>query len=294
MLAAIEITKPDDIHHLIKWNDEVIGPTLDFARKHLHIHDGLLLRRIISAPDSPATARINSGGKPVELDHLIALDGYPIANLVIGLGRPSSKLHRRKLADYPKHANKNIWPLRQLANLCMMAKTRYGYITTEEELMVCCFSRDGPKLWKVAVRPIPWSRHGENQLTTDLALWWLCMLAISSRRNRAIVREEEMIGIDQWETRYIDDERGLVRRHVYSKFEEPIGPRAPPACQDPWPSDVAANAAAFAAGVGINADQSANLDTATSANSDDFDFNTLLDPVTANLEEFNLNTANLE
>lgn len=295
VLAAIEIAKPDDIRHLIRWNDKVIGPTLDFAREHLNLHDGVFLRHKISAPDNSAFARINDGRRPVRVDHFIALDEYPLSNLVIGLGRPSSKFQGRKLADHPGNASKeNFWPLRQLANLCDIAKTRYGYILTDEDLVACCFSRNAPNSWKVALMPIPWSRYGENQLTTDLALWWLSMLAMSAPQHRTIVGEEEIIRINEWEVRYLDDERGWVRRHRYSNFEEPADPPPPPVYRSPSPGNVAANAAAFAAQVGINADPLFNLDATADASFDDFDIDAYLNPagagnpIAANLGDFNV------
>ncbi|KAK3943686.1 hypothetical protein QBC46DRAFT_361700 [Diplogelasinospora grovesii] len=264
LAAAIEIAKPDDIRHLIRWNDKVIGPTLDFAREHLNLHDGVFLRHKISAPDNSAFARINDGRRPVRVDHFIALDEYPLSNLVIGLGRPSSKA--------------SFWPLRQLANLCDIAKTRYG--------------RNAPNsTWKVALMPIPCSR-------TDLALWWLSMLAMSAPQHRTIVGGgEEIISINEWEVRYLDDdERGWVRRHRYSNFEEPADPPPPPPVyRSPSPGgNVAANAAAFAAQVGINADPLFNLDATADASFDDFDIDAYLNPagagnaIAANLGDSNV------
>lgn len=44
--------------------------------------------------------------------------------------------------DRPEAAGKeSLWPLRQLANLCDMAKTRYGYIVTDQDLVACCFHK---------------------------------------------------------------------------------------------------------------------------------------------------------
>lgn len=123
--------------------------------------------------------------------------------------------------------------------------------------------------------PIPWSRHGENELTTDLALWWISMLAMSVPQHRAIVGEEQMVRINAWEYYPLDDddeERGWVRRHRYSKFEEPADPPAPPAYKSPSPDNVAANAAAFAARVGINADPFFNFNAEPDVPLDDFSY----------------------
>lgn len=72
----------------------------------------------------------------------------------------------RQLGKSPKS---NLWPVRQLANICRESRTRYGYIQTEEEMVVCCFS-EITEDWKAAVMAIPWSRYGPDTLTTDLAL----------------------------------------------------------------------------------------------------------------------------
>jgi len=86
--------------------------------------------------------------------------------------------------------------------------------------------------------------HGEAQLTTDLALWWLCMLALSPTQHCALVTEDDMVGIDEWEVRYLNDEHGWVRRHQYSNVEQPVDP--PPHLASQTPS--LGNQAAF----GIN------------------------------------------
>ncbi|KAI1780197.1 hypothetical protein F4818DRAFT_453923 [Hypoxylon cercidicola] len=229
-LAAIEITKSADVNHLIKWNDDMIVPTLRFAKEHLRIGDGVHIRTKIAAPDKSAIARIRNGPLSLMVDHLIMLDDWPKQNLVVGLGRPSLKFQGRMLADRLGNTSKEaLWPLRQLANVGDITKTRYGYIQTNEDLTVCCFSREAPDHWKAAVMPIPWSRHGENQLTTDLALWWLSMLAMSGPENRAIVKEVEMTRINQWDPPSLDEECGWVRQHKYSKFVEPTNPPPPPA-----------------------------------------------------------------
>ncbi|KAI1073596.1 hypothetical protein F5B20DRAFT_587131 [Whalleya microplaca] len=70
---------------------------------------------------------------------------------------------------------------------------------------------------------------------------------MSATHHRTIVREEEIIRINEWEFHTPDIERGWVRRHRYSNFEEPADPPPPPVYRSPSPGNVAANAAAFAA-----------------------------------------------
>jgi hypothetical protein len=243
--AGVEINKDEDINHLISWNDGLMQPTLQFAKSHHRLHPGVMLHHKSSTADKSAIARLSNGSRRLVVDHVIALDDFPAPNLVVGLGRSSPKWSGRRVADRLVNTSMEmLWPLRQLANICGMAKTRYGYIQTDEELVVCCFSQDPERAdqtgWKVAMMPIPWSRHGVDVLTMDLALWWLCMLAMSAPKHRAIVREEEMIKINDWAVVCLDEERGWVRRHRYSNVEQPTSPPPP------------GNAAAFAAGAGLH------------------------------------------
>ncbi|KAI0868472.1 hypothetical protein GGS24DRAFT_482241 [Hypoxylon argillaceum] len=159
--------------------------------------------------------------------------------LVLGLGRSSRQFPGRSLVDNPTTGT--LWVVRQLANLCAHSKTRYGYILTDEDFVACCFSVknvvNGVSEWTVAVKAVPWTKAGDTELTTDLALWWLCMLAVSGSRNRRLVAEEDTIGIDQWDEYLVGDSGGWVRRHHYSLLEEAIDPPAPPAYRSPSPSD---------------------------------------------------------
>lgn len=234
VLGGVHISKPNDIRHLLMWNFEVARLALAFGKKHLDLRRGVVLRQDVSKSDKSATARIGGAPKGLLVDHVIALEDFPMPNLVVGLGRPSSKFQGRRLAAYPGSPDQeNLWPLRQLANLCRKAETRYGYILTDEDLVACCFStppRDTRQdtrqdtqedIFKVALMPIPWSKYGASQLTTDLALWWLSMLAMSDPEHRKIVGEDKMIRINQWEHRYHEEKDCWVRRHRYSNFEEP-------------------------------------------------------------------------
>lgn len=110
-----------------------------------------------------------------------------------------------------------------------------------------------------------------------------------------------MIRINEWEIFTPDMDHGWMRRHKYSNFEEPTDPPPPPTYRSPSPDNVAANAAAFAAQVGINADPLFSFDAATGANFDAFDIDAFLNsagagnPFAANLGESNdVNPADLD
>lgn len=195
-LANVNIGRAQDIHHLISWNAELMETTLEFTESHLKLHPALKLRQKYSTADESALASIRDAPARLSLDHVIALDEYPGENLVIGLGRPSSKWSGRKLTNQLENPNKELlWPPRQLAkNICKEAKTRYGYIQTDEELVAYYFGKVA-KQWKVAIMPIPWSRNGVNVLTTDLAVVALYDGNIGSSSGRH--RERGRDGQDQ-------------------------------------------------------------------------------------------------
>lgn len=131
-------------------------------------------------------------------------------------------------------------------------------------LVVCRFSALDPDnvkyKWSAEVMPIPWSKSGQTQLTTDLALWWLCMLALSNPQNRRVVRPWEMVSIDSWEPPHKhDDERGWTQRHWYSKFERTVD-EPPPEYESPAADDAQGQAAAFQGTVGLNGDADFAID----------------------------------
>ncbi|KAI1120865.1 hypothetical protein F5Y10DRAFT_114139 [Nemania abortiva] len=289
-----KIAKPRDISHLIKWSDAVLGPTFEFARNKLELQPGTAVKRDFTQPEKthtrPGLANKTKAGR-IKADHVIQLDDFPMQMLVLGLGRPSRYFSGRRLVHEQREGP--LWQVRQLANLCAHSKTRYGYILTDEDFVACCFSIGGPESeaseskvseskvsesrvpgWTVAVKAVPWTKAGETQLTTDLALWWLCMLAVSDPANRRLVRKEDTIEIDHWDVDLHGDDRGWVRRHHYSRLEEPIEPPPPPAYRSPSPDNAEGIAAAFGAEVGINADPAfEGFDLNADPAFEDFDLN---------------------
>ncbi|KAI0537732.1 hypothetical protein GGR58DRAFT_470590 [Xylaria digitata] len=131
------------------------------------------------ARGSPKSLAKPHGVPPLTMDHIIALDVFPSQNLVVGFGRPSSMWDGRKLANGVAISNAELrGSLRELAHNCSVANTQYGYIQTDQDMVVCCCTINNG-YWNVAIMPILWSKHGDGVLTTGLALWYLCMLAMS-------------------------------------------------------------------------------------------------------------------
>ncbi|KAH0555810.1 hypothetical protein GP486_006246 [Trichoglossum hirsutum] len=256
--ATHAITEEKYVKNLLLWNNALMQQTLQPAKTRLGLAPGTALQYRCSTADSSFYAKIPTGSSNLVVDHVIALDDVTLPHLVVGLGRPSTKWSGRKLANQlPAPGVEVRWPIRQLANLCETAETRYGYIQTDEEMVVCCFSKSSSGGWKAAIMPIPWTKYGDEVLTTDLALWWLCMLAMSDPAHRAIIAEDEMAGIGHWDGPiYWEEEQIWIRRHRYSKVEVPTAPPSPPAYEAPSPG----NPAAWMAAVGLHADEAFNLE----------------------------------
>ncbi|KAI1380574.1 hypothetical protein F4677DRAFT_403938 [Hypoxylon crocopeplum] len=184
MLAGVTINRPNDINHLISRNDALMQATLNMPKSRLRLHPELALSHAYRAHNMSTIAHVEDLERRANVDHVIALDQVPNRNLVVGLGRPSSKFGIGQIVrDHgPIQAkiSRHIWPLRQLGHLCSVANTPFGYIQTDKELVACYFVKNGsPNTFRVYIMPIPWSSHGLTVLTTDLALWWLCMMALS-------------------------------------------------------------------------------------------------------------------
>ncbi|EXU96876.1 hypothetical protein X797_009959 [Metarhizium robertsii] len=228
VLQGVETEVDRDIGHLIAWNDALMQQTLLVAKTRLGICQESNLTYLYSTPDKSVIAKLPNASSGSQVDHVIGLDNRLEPVLVVGLGRLSSKWACMKLlAKLPQPSGEMALPLRQLGNLCRKAGTRYGYIQTEEDLVVCCFSdTDNGEDLKAAVMPVPCTKHGVNMLTSELALWWLCMIAMSPNHSRLIQKEQDMVKINEWERLYHDADT-TVMRHRYSNFEKSMSPATP-------------------------------------------------------------------
>lgn len=145
-------------------------------------------------------------GTHTSLARLLRDDMLSRHALVVGLARPSTTFNPSLLLygkRDPASTNSSwigkgsLFLLRQLAHHCDQEETRSGYIMTEEEFTACRFYdmpstaagtagtdyQDVKERGAELVR-IPW-RHScqDVELTTDLALWWLCMKRLSQLEN---------------------------------------------------------------------------------------------------------------
>ncbi|KAL1888652.1 hypothetical protein Sste5346_009444 [Sporothrix stenoceras] len=188
----------------------VLDGITKWAKLHLGLQEGCALYHQFTHADQTVVAKLPHTSTKLNIDHSILLQNVQRIQrdaLVVDLGRTSTKW--TSLPIVRKHtdiANETMWPLRQVANLCRIAGTRYRYIQTNVELV---------SDWKVAVQSVPWntevsSGSGRNILTTELAL---------CDGHRELVPEKDLVPIDAWDTLVSNDERGKIRRHQYSQRE---------------------------------------------------------------------------
>ncbi|CAK7227117.1 hypothetical protein SCUCBS95973_006434 [Sporothrix curviconia] len=220
--------------NIIAWNDENVMSMVNHAKVFMGLHPGASVQHSYTSADGSTKAIFPEAHSKTTVDHVITLGNSRSDVLVVGLGRTSVKWKGSLLVkDFDNTTNENGWPLRQLANLCSKAQTRYGYIQTDKELVVCYFtvSTTGPPdeyEWSAYIMPVPWntelssdqSAAPKTHLTTELALWWLCMLSLCDE-HRPIVALGQVVAIDSWDKQQLNS--GLwVRRHRYSGFEQPL------------------------------------------------------------------------
>ncbi|KAI1461804.1 hypothetical protein F4805DRAFT_413388 [Annulohypoxylon moriforme] len=183
-LHGASINKLNDINLLIGWNGALMQATLNSSKAAFEHCKGLGLYHAYTTADKTTIASIEGSERKIKVDHVIALDKFPRRNLVIGLGKPSPKFSMGPIVrngGCMRIVNsQHTLVLGQLGYMCKNADTPYGYIQTDQELVACYFKKNGDSgKYGAYVMPIPWSSHGPTVLTTDLALWWLCMKALS-------------------------------------------------------------------------------------------------------------------
>lgn len=118
----------------------------------------------------------------------------------------------------------SVWPLRQLATYCRSANTRYGFVITMHELVVFR-AHDLPSLGTQAAgleyRAVPWENGGgDGQLTVNLAIWALSMMALNDQFRGFVDRASGYDSLGAWRrtTARGEEESGepATLRHVLS------------------------------------------------------------------------------
>jgi hypothetical protein len=224
------ISSDEDINILIDWHNSLPKQCVEFAESHL----GLTVQ--IFPLLYPRRGRAST--QPV--DRVTRVMDEAAVIFIAGVWRSSSSWKSTELMHQLEQPAEDLeWPLRQLANQCQEAQTRYGYILTEKELVVCRFSYCLEWTWakkipvSAEIMPIPWTNQGVDTLTTELAMWWLSALAMAAfhaapGNNRDLCAEDYAVPISKWHIDQLGCGRGWTRRHNYSDFEQTILPPPPP------------------------------------------------------------------
>lgn len=180
-LKNLAIKEVKDIKRIIAWNVSILEPALAFGQSELQ-HQGPRLVHDHAKPQIPGAS------SQARVDHLIKVVDAPPRTLVVGLGTTSAKFEGGALlsAISQNIASKHENLMRQLAYACSLANARYGYLQTDGELVACRFSCTGT-VWQAEFMPIPMGLHGDNAMTTELAVWWMAMLALPDISDSAIV-----------------------------------------------------------------------------------------------------------
>ncbi|CAH0059178.1 unnamed protein product [Clonostachys solani] len=179
-LKNLAIKEVKDIKRIIAWNVSILEPALAFGQSELQ-HQGPRLVHDHVKPQIPGPS------SQARVDHLIKVVDAPPRTLVVGLGTTSAKFEGGGLlsAISQNIASRHENLMRQLAHACKLANARYGYLQTDGELVACRFSCTGT-VWEAEFMPIPMELHGDNAMTTELAVWWMAMLALSDISDSAI------------------------------------------------------------------------------------------------------------
>lgn len=111
----------------------------------------------------------------------VHLDGKESPTIVVGKIRARVDIHSSQLFCENVQAQ-HLRRLERLAHLCSKSGTRYGFFHTEEEVMVCHFGVD---CHSVEIEAVHWGAH--EGLTTQLALFVLCLLSLREKLGRELI-----------------------------------------------------------------------------------------------------------
>ena len=202
---------------LVRWNQNVVSAALTVAQRHHPKEDVIGMARggqalfkfdpkIRYKPDWAGVQQKN-----VCVVTIGRQNRTVCFNVLPGDTKLSTKWKSNDFLNDKDNVNLRM-PIRQVLTYCELAETRYGYLLTQEELVVLRFSHksdsklqdsnislaaeteqgdltsqvrlnDGEEIVEEKVlemKSIPWHskrEEGQGRLTVNLALWWLHMMA---------------------------------------------------------------------------------------------------------------------
>ena len=188
------------------WTQPIVCTALTVAQHECQAKDRVSMARGGQACLRKLDSRFKPdwAGIQEENSHVVSIDGKKQTryfNILPGDTKLSTKWKSEDLLNDEENVNHRM-PVRQLLSYCDHAETRYGYLLSQEELVVFRFSQTPRKTYKspnppslrkrgpsqakegsanmirhVELKSIPWHLSNKDGLTINLALWWLHMMA---------------------------------------------------------------------------------------------------------------------
>ncbi|KIW12248.1 hypothetical protein PV08_09524 [Exophiala spinifera] len=176
---GFQVDSQRNLYPLFERNERVLQETIPHARQRLNLHLDMQYRSDYTT-QTHANAKFPFNNGPPFFQHAIWLQHQATLNILAGLGKTSKHWSgsevREGLANGNGLSRGLQAPLRQLANICLLGNIRHGYLQTDKELVVCEFTFSLDRKFDVRFMPVMWSVT--QGLTTDLALFTLCLLAM--------------------------------------------------------------------------------------------------------------------
>ncbi|RSL58359.1 hypothetical protein CEP53_006160 [Fusarium sp. AF-6] len=117
-------------------------------------------------------------------------------NLVVSCSRLSNTFTSKDLQQKGPDA---IYTLRQLATYAALGQTRYGFILTDQEVVVVCFHKSCRDVEQYMVKweAIPWKTTDRDTLTAPLAVFSLVLMSLDDKQ-RHIVLDSKFLRLGGW------------------------------------------------------------------------------------------------
>lgn len=205
------------------WNAQVCRKPLEKGSNTVHKQLGIPTAEISFQLNKREVLLKDEENRTLRPDWVIfTRDKNGITPLVHGENKLSSKWSSSKIKIGSKWQVDWIWPFRQLLSYCVVSNTRYGCIMTPDELVVTRIylnGSDGLERWNVQYMPIPWENSGRGNLTVNLGIWALGLMALNSN-HRPIASKANTLPLNVWWTTRTTKRKNAYKHHLLSSISE--------------------------------------------------------------------------
>lgn len=120
-----------------------------------------------------------------------------------------------------------IWPFRQVLTYCVASNTRYGCLMTDNELVVLRIylnDNSSDRAWNMQYKSIPWENCGKGNLTVNLGIWAIGVMALNEG-HRPISPITETLPLNVWWKDEDSTGRRFYEHHLssYKRYDRPQG-----------------------------------------------------------------------